>query len=304
MSRATELVDRTLFGPESPSRLRVVQSGLAALVGVRVAVGPFTELDGQPAALFQPPWFLSVLHEMPTEPQIAALQVVGVAAAAVALGCAVLGRSWWRPAFVTAVASLAVLGGLHASRGKIQHNELLLLWACLPVLFGPSPAAARTSGSEPSPRWGWPVRASMATIGTIYFLTGAQKVVIGGPAWVFGDNMVNVMWRAALADKGPTDAITLFVAERPLLAHLVAAVVVATELGAPAAVVWPRLRPWFVAAIVVLHGSIYLTHGLDYSAWAATVVIVFVDWPAVWRSLHARPRRAQSSSSTWTPTAR
>lgn len=61
---------------------------------------------------------------------------------------------------------------------------------------------------------------------------------------------------------------------------------------------------WFVATIVVLHGSIYLTHGLDYSAWAATVVVVFVDWPAVWRSLHARPRRAQSSSSTWTPTPR
>ena len=40
------------------------------------------------------------------------------------------------------------------------------------------------------------------------------------------------------------------------------------------------------------------------ASWAATVVVVFVDWPAVWRSLHARPRRAQSSSSTWTPTAR
>ena len=59
------------------------------------------------------------------------------------------------------------------------------------------------------------------------------------------------------------------------------AIAVATllfELGFPLALVFVRLRPYAVVGAIVLHGSIFLLLGLDYSAWVGTVVALFVNW--------------------------
>jgi hypothetical protein len=51
------------------------------------------------------------------------------------------------------------------------------------------------------------------------------------------------------------------------------------ELTFPLAL-WRRgLRPLYLAGAVALHAGIGLTMHLDYSAWALTVVVLFVDWP-------------------------
>ena len=49
----------------------------------------------------------------------------------------------------------------------------------------------------------------------------------------------------------------------------------------------------FVPAVVAMHAGIGLTMHLDYSAMAATVLVVFVDWPALADRLRgpARTRR-------------
>lgn len=282
VSRLRRKADGFVFAPEAAGRLRATRMALAALIAVRLAFGPFRDLAGQPDALFRPVWFLTALHGMPPLGFIVAAQVVGIAAAALV----VIG---WRErgAFLAAWMSLLFLAGLRGSRGKIQHNELLLLLACVAILL--APVGCRLLDRRRSWRWGWPVHTAMAAIALVYFLTGFQKVVGSGPAWVLSDNMRNVLYLAARGNKAPTDAVALFVADRAWLAHLVAAATLAIELGFPAVLVWPRVRPYFVVAAVILHASIYLTHGLDYSAWAATTAIVLIDWSAIAVAVSSSP---------------
>ena len=133
------------------------------------------------------------------------------------------------------------------------------------------------------------MRTSLLVVTGAYFLTGFQKVVASGPAWVLSDNLRNVMYGARFSGKAPTDQVALYIADRPALAHLVALITLVIELGAIVVLVRPRLRPAFVVAVAVLHAGIYLTHGLDYSMWVATTAIVLIDWDAVLR--RAMPRR-------------
>ncbi len=77
------------------------------------------------------------------------------------------------------------------------------------------------------------------------------------------------------------NSLALFVADRPVLAHLFAAGSLLLETFFPLVLFVPRLRWLFVPGAVSMHLGIGLAMGLDYSALAATVVIVFVDWPVV-----------------------
>ena len=173
-----------------------------------------------------------------------------------------------------------MLDGCWASRGKIQHNDLPLLlvaggagrarrWAC----GGPT--------SDEAPAWGWPVRTSIVVVTGIYFLTGFQKLVASGPAWVLSDNLRNVMYGGAAhrARRPPTRCRASSPTAR-WLAHGVALVTIVVELGAVVALVWPRHAGRLRRRDRVLHAGVFLTHGLDYSMWVGTAAIVLIDWRA------------------------
>jgi hypothetical protein len=282
-----ETVDRWLFAPETAGRVRMTRMLLAGLIGIRLATGPHRGLAGQPAALFRPVWFLEWLGQMPSLGALVAIQVVGVVAAALA----VLG---WRErgTFLVAWGSLLVIAALRASRGKIQHNDLPLLLVA--AVFVAAPVGLRLFDQRRSVAWGWPVRTSLVVVTGVYFLTGFQKLVASGPAWVLSDNLRNVMYGAPLSGHAPTEAVSAFIADRPLLAQLVAFGTLAVELGAVVTLARPRLRPWYVLAVAVLHAGVYLTHGLDYSMWVGTAAIVLIDWDAVAHRLMARRATAPS----------
>jgi hypothetical protein len=273
-ARAVAALDGWVFVPGPAGRVRTMRLLLAALIALRVALGPYRGLAGQPAALFRPVWFLTWLPNMPSLEVIVGLQVVGTAAAVLA----VLG---WRErgTFLVAWTSLLVLGGLRASRGKIMHNDVLLLLVAAVIVI--APVGVRALDRRRRPDAGWPVQTALLVVGGAYFLTGFQKLVASGPAWVLSDNLRNVMYRAAETGKAPTDAVALFIADRPLLAHLAALATITVELSGLAILRWARLRPWFLLAVTVMHVGIYLTHGLDYWAWIATSAIVLVDWSAM-----------------------
>lgn len=276
-----EALDRWLFAPETAGRLRLLRMLLAALLVVRLATAPWRGLAGQPAALFRPVWFLAWMDQMPSVGVIVAVQVVGVVAGALA----VIG---WRErgTFLVAWVSLLGLAALRSGRGKVQHNDLPLLLVGL--VIAAAPVGVRLFDDRRSAAWGWPVRTSVLVVTGIYFLTGFHKVVSSGPAWVLSDNLRNVMYAAPLSAHPPTDAVALFIADRAWLARLVAVGTLVVELGAVAALARARLRPAYVAAVAVLHAGVYLTHGLDYSMWAATAAAVLVDWDAVVRGAVAR----------------
>lgn len=281
--RAVARLDGWLFAPESAGRVRCMRLLLAVAIGVRLATGPHRELAGQPAALFRPVWFLQWLGEIPPAGVLAAIQVIGVVGAILA----VLG---WREraSFLAACTSLLLLAGLRASRGKVEHNDLPLLLVA--GVIAAAPVGLRALDRRRSAAFGWPVRTSLVVVCGVYLLTGFQKVVSSGPAWVLSDNLRNVLYATRFNGKAPTDAMALFIADRPWLAHLVALATLLVELGAVVALLRPRARLAYLAAVTALHASIYLTHGLDYSMWVAAAAIVLVDWSALLDRLVARRR--------------
>jgi hypothetical protein len=281
-----------LFADGDPRRLAAVRIGLGALLAARLASGPYPELATQPAALFRPISFLGLLDRMPSPEAVAILQ-------AFALGAAVLATFGLLTRVTLPLAWLAALPlvAMTSSLGKVVHNDVLLLLCLVPLL--PSNAGATWSldarlrpVAGRGPAFGWPVRTAMVVVAGAYFFSGLAKLLHAGPAWVASGNLRWVLYASSDAQPEP-NPYALFVADRPLLAQLVAAATVAVELGFPLVLWRPRLAWLFVPAVVAMHAGIGLAMHLDYSAMAATVLVVMVDWPALADRLLARPIPAE-----------
>ena len=265
-----------LWAPGSCARFAAVSRGLAVLVGLRVALGPYRALAGQPEPLFRPVSFLRVLDAMPSVEAFVALQVVGTAAAAwAAFGRR--GRGRWA-AFVVAWLAYLVLAGLRSSLGKILHNDVLLVLAAVPFLVAPD--------SEDERDCGWPVRGAMVLVAAAYFAAGVAKLRHSGLAWVTGDNMRYILSWAVIDGRMRFDRWTAWVSQRAWLCTLSAFGILALEVGAPVAVGVRRLRPWFAGSAVALHVATWVLLGLDYWAWMGAVLVLFVDWPRVRERVH------------------
>jgi hypothetical protein len=269
-------LDRTLWGEETGQRLRLVHVGLAALIGIRIAVGPYRRLGGIPDALFDPVAVLAWLPGMPPSGVIVAIQVVGAAAALAAV-------LRWRTRLTFAVAwgAYLVLAGLRGSRGKVLHNDLLLLWVAAPFLLAPVEAAWRDR--RPSRTSGWPIRVATVITVLIYAFAGYHKLRRSGLEWAFGDNMHYVtLWGPSIGQPG-WQGFADWVAERAWAATLAGIGILGLELGFPLALVWRRLLPWFALVAVSLHAGTYLLLGLDYWAWMLAVPLLLVDWTRIRR---------------------
>jgi hypothetical protein len=314
-------VEAWLFAPGDPRRLAVVRIGLCGLLAARLATGPYPELAEQPAALFRPISFLRVLDRMPPRGLVLALQALAVAAAV--LGAAGL---WTRVTLPVAWAAALPLVAMTSSLGKVVHNDVLLLLCLVPLLPAPAgaawslrpggpkaprpterppdspghpPGVPRTPpGGPPDPpgrappspgvAYGWPVRTAMVVVAGAYFFSGLAKLLHAGPAWVTSGNLRWVLY--ASSDQQPVpNPYALFVADRPVLAHLLATTTLVVELGFPLMLWRPRLAWLFLPAAVAMHAGIWLAMRLNYSAMAATAVLVMVDWPAVADRLRSAP---------------
>jgi hypothetical protein len=270
-----------LFAPGDPRRLAAVRIGLCGLLAARLATGPYAELASQPAALFRPVSFLRLLDRMPPRGLVVALQVLAVA-------CALLAAAglWTRVALPLAWAAALPLVAMTSSLGKVVHNDVLLLLCLVPLL--PSPAGAawsldahrRAAPAARGPAFGWPVRTAMVVVAGAYLFSGLAKLLHAGPGWVTSDNLRWVLYASSDQQPAP-NPYALFVADRPALAHLLAAATLVVELGFPLVLWRPRLAWLFLPAALALHAGIGLAMRLDYSAMAASAVVVLVDWPAL-----------------------
>jgi hypothetical protein len=277
-----------LFAPGDPRRLAAVRIGLGGLLAARLAGGPYLELAAQPPALFRPISFLRLLDRMPSPEVVAALQALALAAAVLAT-VGLLTRITLPLAWLAALPLVAMTSSL----GKVVHNDVLLLLCLVPLL--PSPAGAAWSldarlrpKALPAPAFGWPVRTAMVVVAGAYLFSGLAKLFHAGLAWVLSDNLRWVLYASSDGQPAP-NPFALSVADRPLLAHLVAAATLAVELGFPLVLWRPRLAWLFVPSVVALHAGIGLAMRLDYSVMAATVLVVMVDWAALADRLR-RPR--------------
>lgn len=299
VQQARRWVEEFVWGAEAGARLLVVHVGLSALIGFRIVLGPYRRLAGTPPELFDSVPLLFWLDRMPPVEVFVGLQVIGGVAAL----CAVLRRRV-RWSFAVAWLCYLVLAALRGSRGKVLHNDLLLLWASAPFLLAPLAVSLRDR--IPRARYGWPIRVSMAVVALIYFFAGYHKLRRSGPGWVVGENMSYVLrWGPSIGET-PWEGLAMWVANTPWAAHGSAAFILGLELTFPLVLLYRGLRPWYALAAVVVHVGTWLLLGLDYWAWAITVPLVLIDWPAAaaklkhtWstRQRHARLASRQMSSS-------
>lgn len=286
-ARMRAAVDEALWGPETAARLMVVHVGLSALIGVRIVAGSYRQLADTPTALVDPVPFLGFLDRMPSASVFVAIQVIGGLAAL----AAVLRR---RPqlAFAVAWVSYLVLAGLRGSRGKVLHNDLLLLWVSAPFLL--APAAIDLRDRVARRRYGWPIRIAIVITALIYFFAGYHKLRRSGPSWAYGDNMRYVaLWGPSIGSSGWKE-LAQWTGEHVWVSRASGVFILGFELAFPVVVFVPRLRVLFALGAVFLHVSTWFLLGLDYWAWALTVPLVLVDWPAVARRWRAWRRRSSS----------
>jgi hypothetical protein len=283
-----------LFAPGDARRLAALRIGLCALLAARLSRGLYLGIAGQPPALFRPRSFMNLFGQMPPRGVVLALQVAGVTAALLA-AIGIRARLTLPVAFACAL----LLGGMHNSLGKVMHNEVMLLLALVPLLAAPVSEAwswdARGRPEAPaSGQYGWPVRTAMIAVALGYFFTGFAKLRFSGLDWFTGSNLRWVLYASSDAQSEPNWS-SLFIADRAWLAHLFAAGALALEVTFPIALLRPRLAPAYVAGAALMHGSIGLAMHLDYSAWVATVLVLFVDWPAVVERLRASAVRRRTA---------
>jgi hypothetical protein len=278
-------LDDALWGPETAARLLVVYVGLAALIGVRVAAGSYRQLADTPRALVDPAPFLGFLDTMPSAGVFVAIQVVGAVAAAVTVVNA-LGRRRPQAAFAVAWLCYLVLAGLRGSRGKVLHNDLLLLWVSAPFLLAPTVRDVRDKVARR--RWGWPIRVAIVITALIYFFAGYHKLRRSGLDWAYSENMRFVaLWGPSIGAPG-WPGLARWVGENAWVARASGVFILGFELTFPVVVFVRWTRVLYAAAAVFLHATTWLLLGLDYWAWAITVPLVLVDWPAVVDRVRAR----------------
>lgn len=278
--------DRRVVAPGSLRRTVLLRTLLASVLGVRLLLRQWWVMADRPDDLFRPVPILDWLTGQPDVAAIVALWLVGLVAVAVAVGSSVpvlRGRAAPRgarlagPAFVVAWLALVALAGLWGSSGKILHNDLLLLTVCVPVLF----AAAPRPGAQPDElgvRWGWPPRAALAVLATVYFLTGYQKLRHSGVEWVFSSNMT---WVIRQGNPRIGDDLSRSLADQLWLTQALAGGALLLELLAPLLLALRRTRLLFAVGATAMHLSIWALLGLDYYGWVLAVWAVVVPMSAL-----------------------
>ncbi len=284
-------IDGWLFAPGPGSRVWGLRTGFAALFAVRLAIGEYRGLAGQPAALFRPPPLWRWLDQMPSVEVLTVVQVVGTV-------LAVLAVVSWRPrwTFVGAWLCFVFLEGLVGSRFKISHNEVMVILASVPILVAPAVVSWRDRRDDP--RMGWPHRAALVVVAFGYFFTGLGKLREAGLSWATSDNLKWSLAAGVRSTKPPTDAIAQFIVDHDVLANGLAFATLAVELGFLLVLFRPRLRPVFAAVIASFHLGIYLTLGLDYFSWVAAVIVVLLPWEDLIPRIQARSAKRAMSPST------
>jgi hypothetical protein len=291
-----------VFAPDDARRLAAVRIGLFGLLAFRLAINDADAVAGQPQALFDPVSLFKLLPSMPSPGLASTVQIVGIVAALLAAG-----GLWPRLSFPTAFAAALFLNLMMNATGKIIHNDLVLTLCLLPLVATPRNAsrawAPRIGNRAREPlrgrrlsgaAYGWPIRTAMIIIALAYLFVGLQKLRYSGLDWITTDNLRFVLYASSDAQASPNQ-LALFVADHAWLAHLFAAVTMVTEIGFVLCLPFARLRWLFVPGVVGLHLGIGLSMGLDYSAQALAVIIVFVNWVAItgWASERLASRRSR-----------
>jgi hypothetical protein len=290
LAARTRTAWRARWFPDAPlADLAIARVLLVAIVlhlnggGVR-----FSNVARAPAITWDPVPFLDtlgvvqpaawVMRALASASKVALLAAAAGLATNAALGCA----------FVLQL----VQEGLLNSFGKFTHATIPLLYALLFCALAPCgrvwsiDALIRrvrtrgTAGATAAPRTSrfarWPFELLLVELAFYYFDAGFTKLSRSGLAWADGSTL---QYYALLHGT----VLGGWLAPHLGLCALLSAGALAFELGFPLALVFRRLRPWFLAAGVCFHVGNHLL--LDLIFWP-----VFAVYPLVvpWSLLQRR----------------
>lgn len=259
-------IDERLTAPGPGYRLLEVHTLVALIIGLRLVARDWAAIADRPAALTDGLTFVSWLPPHVPDRVLVALAVIGVAGVGL-----VVARRRAQLGFVVAWTAYAVLCALWGSSGKVMHNDVLTVWVGFVLLFARVPE--RGQDDERTVAFGWPPRAALAVLAVVYWLTGVQKVRHSGFEWAFSDNMTWILRQGGAA---PATGFAHWVADHGVVAGSLATGALLLELTAPVWLAWRRTRALFALSVAVMHTSIWLFLGLDYSAWVLTAAAVAV----------------------------
>jgi len=267
--------ERWIFAPEDARRLAGVRIGLCLLLAYRLTARDYDSFAARHVH-FLPHFYMDLFAHMPSPDVASLLQAFGIAAALVAAFGVAL-----RVTLPVAFACGLILDGILNSAGRVLVRDALLMLCLILIIAAGRAAGEAWTVRAPTrmavgARYGWPIRTAMLVVALAYFFAAFQKWRYSGFAWVTSDNLRWILY----AQPHP-NGLALFVADRPLLAHLLAAGTLLLETCFPLILLVPALRWLLIPAVVSMHVAIQIALRLDYSAQWLTVVIVFVDWSVV-----------------------
>lgn len=255
----------------------------------------FFNVARAPALTWDPiPLFAALGATQPGAATVTLLhQTTTVALVAAALGLLT------NAALLCAFVLQLVLEGFLNSFGKVTHATIPLLHAMLFFSLAPCgrvwslDALLRrawrrwrglpTEQSRRSRFARWPFELLLVELAFYYFDAGLSKLAASGLAWMDGATL-----QYSLVKLG--GAVAAVVAPHLWLCALLSVAALAFELGFPLAIVFRRLRPWFLAAGVAFHLGNHVL--LDLIFWPVLAVYpLVVPWSTVVARLRG-PRRA------------
>jgi hypothetical protein len=188
------------LAPAPPERLAVLRILVAcfATAWAVVRLPEHLAQGGRPAHLWHPSGIWALLDAPPPD-----RLVVGLAYATPLLG--LLFVAGWRARAVGPVFAVALLAvaTLDSSWGQIFHTENLMVLHVAILAFAPGvadvlavgrrPATATAAASEPSGRYGWPVRLCGIVVVIAYMTAGLAKLRYSGLGWASGRALRNLV---------------------------------------------------------------------------------------------------------------
>jgi len=252
---------RWWFPPVPAERLAAFRILLGAFATIELAVRLVSlfHYAGFPAGQFQPVGVVALL-DRPLPPALADAITVAT------LALAVLFALGWRHRAIGPLFAAAYLWTLtyRNSWGMIFHTENLAVLHAGILAFAPAADAwsLDARGAAPPPaheRYGWALRAAAVVTILTYVLAGIAKLRITGGAWLDGEQLRNQIafdnLRRVVYGAGASPLATPLL-EHPWIFQLLAVVTLAVELGAPIALLHPRVAAAWAGAAWAFHAGV------------------------------------------------
>ena len=280
------------FTPECPANLGICRALFYGAILLLYLPVDFASWGAVSDVFWMPLFTFQILH-LPVFPVavLGALQVIWK----VALACACLGLL---TRFSTAIA--LVLGfyllGLPHNMGKIHHFDALLIFVFGILLIARCGDAwsldrlIRRDHRAPvaSGEYRWPVRMVWLVFALIFCAAGLAKLRNSGLAWVFSDNMSNLLIAQQYFGSSPEPLVDwgLAIAQHQWLARSLAALTLLLEVGYPLALFSARLRWLIVPGMLLAQIGIRVLLGPSF----APFIICNLFW-VPWGRIVAAVRR-------------